>query len=269
MSGPAHKPQDGLSTLAAETIGVTLGGRAVLDGVTVALRPGEVTAVIGPNGAGKSTLLACLAGLRRPGRGLARLDGAPVLDRPARERARAVAYLEQIPEIAWAVDVRTLVGLGRTPFTGARGLSADDLAAVDAALARTGVTAFADRLVTTLSGGERSRVLLARALAGEPRWLLADEPLAGLDPGHAFDACDLFRAVAAAGAGVVLTLHDLPLAARVADRVLVLDGGRLVADGPPADALTPERLAAVYGVEAAVAPGPRGLRVELLGRRHA
>ena len=258
-----------MSTLAAEGLGVTLGGRAVLDGVTVALRPGEVTAVLGPNGAGKSTLLACLAGLRRPDRGLARLDGAPVLDRPARARARVVAYLEQTPEIAWAVDVRTLVGLGRIPFTGARGPGAEDRGAVDAAMARTGVTAFADRLVTTLSGGERARVLLARALAGEPRWLLADEPLAGLDPGHAFDACDLFRAVAAGGAGVVLTLHDLPLAARVADRVLVLADGRLVADGDPAEALTPERLVEVYGVEATVAPGPRGLLVELLGRRRA
>ena len=258
-----------MSGLAAEGLGVILGGRAVLDGVTAALRPGQVTVVLGPNGAGKSTLLTCLAGLRRPHRGLARLEGAPVLDRPARERARAVAYLEQTPEIAWAVDVRTLVGLGRTPFTGARGPGEDDRAAVEAALARTGVTAFADRLVTTLSGGERARVLLARALAGEPSWLLADEPLAGLDPGHAFDACDLFRAVAAAGAGVVLTLHDLPLAARVADRVLVLAGGRLVADGPPADALTPERLAAVYGVEATVAPGSRGLLVELLGRLRA
>ena len=258
-----------MSALSAKDLGVVLGGRPVLDGVTAELRAGEVTAVIGPNGAGKSTLLACLAGLRRPDRGLARLDGTPVLDIPARERARAVAFLEQTPEIAWAVDVRALVGLGRTPFVGARGLGGDDRAAVESAMARTGVLAFADRLVTSLSGGERARVLLARALAGEPRWLLADEPLAGLDPGHAFDACDLFRAVAAAGAGVVLTLHDLPLAARVADRVLVLADGRVAADGSPAEALTPERLREIYGVEATVASGPRGLFVELLGRRRA
>ncbi len=255
-----------MSALAAEAIGVTLGGRPVLDGVSAALRPGEVTAVLGPNGAGKSTLLACLAGLRRPDRGLARLDGRPVLERPARERARALAYLEQTPQIAWALDVRALVGLGRTPWTGARGPGVEDRAAVDAAMARTGVGGFADRPVDTLSGGERARVLLARALAGEPRWLLADEPLAGLDPGHAFDACDLFHTVATAGAGVVLTMHDLPLAARVADRVLLLHEGRLVADGAPAEALTAARLSEVYGVAADVTSGATGLRVELQGR---
>ena len=245
---------------------VRLGGRAVLDGVDLALAPGRVTAILGPNGAGKSTLLACLAGLLAPAVGEVRLGGRPLTSVPARERGRRIGLLEQTPQIAWAVDVRTLVGLGRIPWQGARGLSTEDDAEVAAAMARTGVDAFAERAVTTLSGGERARVLLARALAGRPEWLLADEPLTGLDPGHQFDACDLLRGVADAGAGVIVTLHDLSLAARFADRIVLLHAGRVVADGAPTDVLTPQRLADVYGVEARVDVQDGALDVRLLGR---
>jgi iron complex transport system ATP-binding protein len=255
--------------LVADTLGVAFGGRTVLDGISARFRPGEVTAIVGPNGAGKSTLLACLAGLRRPNSGRALLADRPLLAMPHRERARRIGFLPQTPEIAWAVDVETLVGLGRTPHSGARGLTQADHAAVGAALARTRMTAMARRDVTTLSGGERARALLARVLAGEPSWLLADEPLAGLDPGHQLDAVDLLRAFAAeTGQGVVMTLHDLGVALRLADRVVVLQGGRLIADAAPLEALTPAVLAQAYGVEAAIVPGSAGPLIELIGRRN-
>lgn len=256
-----------MSDLVAETLSVALGGKTVLEGVSTGFRRGEVTAIVGPNGAGKSTLLTCLAGLRRPDAGRVSLDDTPILDLAHRERARRIGFLPQIPEVAWAVDVETLVGLGRTPHTGARGLGEADHAAVRAALVRTDMTAMARRDVTTLSGGERARALLARVLAGEPSWLLADEPLAGLDPGHQLDTVDLLRAFAAeTGHGVVMTLHDLGVAVRLADRVLVLQGGGLIADGAPLEALTPAVLAQAYGVRAAIVPGSTGPLIELIGR---
>jgi iron complex transport system ATP-binding protein len=253
--------------LVSDGVAVALGGRAILDGISARFRRGEVTAVVGPNGAGKSTLLACLAGLRRPNSGHVALGNRAILTVPHRERARRIGFLPQTPEVAWAVDVETLVGLGRTPHSGARGLTEADHAAVQAALIRTRLTGLARRDVTTLSGGERARALLARVLAGEPSWLLADEPLAGLDPGHQLDTVDLLRAFAAEnGHGVIMTLHDLGVALRLADRVIVLQGGRLIADAAPLEALTPAILARAYGVEAAIVPGSAGPLIEMIGR---
>ncbi|MNX58872.1 Iron(3+)-hydroxamate import ATP-binding protein FhuC [compost metagenome] len=195
------------------------------------------------------------------------LAGRALRDLPSRERARRIAYLPQNAEIAWAVNGRTFVGLGRTPYVGAWGLTAQDRTAVDRAMAVTGVEGFAERVVSTLSGGERARVLIARALAGDPQWLLADEPLAGLDPGHVLDACDLFRRLADdEGRGVIVTLHDLDAALRVADRVIVLAEGRVLADAAPAEALSPEVLKAAYGVEARTLDGVRGPVLEMVGR---
>ena len=259
-----------MNDLVAETLSVALGGRPVLDGVSARFRPGEVTAVVGPNGAGKSTLLTCLAGLRHPDSGRVSLDGAPILGLPPRQRARRLGFLPQTPEVAWPVDVETLVGLGRSPHSGARGLSDADHAAVQAALVRTRMTGLAHRDVTTLSGGERARALLARVLAGEPSWLLADEPLAGLDPGHQLDTVHLLRDFASeAGNGVVMTVHDLGVALRLADRVVVLQGGGLIADAAPLDALTPAILARAYDVEAAIVAGSTGPLIELIGRTGA
>ncbi|SJM68864.1 ABC transporter ATP-binding protein [Brevundimonas diminuta 3F5N] len=256
-----------MSILSAENLSVRLGDKAVLNGVGAAFAPGLVTAIVGPNGAGKSTLLDCLAALRAPDAGRVTLDGRPLHDLAPRARARRIAYLPQNAEIAWAVEGRTFVGLGRTPYVGAWGLRADDRAAVARAMAVTGVEAFADRVVSTLSGGERARVMIARALAGEPQWLLADEPLAGLDPGHVLDACDLFRRLAdEEGRGVVLTLHDLDAALRVADRVIVLAEGRVLADAAPAEALSPAVLKAAYGVEARTLDGVRGPVLEMVSR---
>jgi iron complex transport system ATP-binding protein len=256
-----------VSGLSAHGLRLSLGGKPVLDGVDAAFRPGQVTAVLGPNGAGKSTLLACLAGLRRPDAGEVRLDDELVAALSPRARARRIGFLPQIAEVAWAVEARILVGLGRTPFIGSRGLSDEDAAAVAEAMRAAGVEGLGERLVTTLSGGERARVLIARALAGRPQWLLADEPLTGLDPGHQLDAAELFRTLAhGGGCGVVVTLHDLSLAARLADRIVVMAQGRILADGPPEQALAPEVLSRAYGVEARLTAGTAGPLVEVIGR---
>ncbi len=255
-----------ISTLTCLALGVSLGGRPVLHGIDLSVQSGTVTAVLGPNGAGKSTLLNCLAGLMRPSSGAVRLDDSPLSVMPARARARRIAVLPQTPEIAWPVEARALVGLGRTPFVGARGLSAEDEAAVDRALAAAGAADLAHRRVDTLSGGERARVLIARALAGEPDWLLADEPMTGLDPAHQLDAVSLFRAMAEGGVGVIVTLHDLSLALRIADRIVVLADGAVIGDGPAATVLTPELIASAYGIRAEVRSGLGGPVIEVLGR---
>ncbi len=256
-----------MTGLTASGVRVKLGATQVLEGVDLALRSGEVTVIVGPNGAGKSTLLSVLAGLRRPDAGRVELGEAAVLDMPSQGRAQQIGFLPQLSDIAWAVDVQTLVGLGRIPFIGLGGQSAADRDAVARALAAASLQDFTDRIVNTLSGGERGRVLIARALAGEPAWLLADEPMTGLDLAHQLDVAQLFQDLARVqGRGVVVTLHDLTLAARIADRVVVLSNGAVVADGPPAAALTPSIFEAVYGVTARLRSGETGMVVEVVGR---
>ena len=253
-------------SLVAENVVVRLGGASVLDNASANFARGEVCAIVGPNGVGKSTLLSCLAGLRRPNAGAVTVEGQRVETLPHRERARKIGFLPQVPEIAWAVDVETLVGLGRTPFIGARGLGAEDRTAAAQAMAATGVTELSDRIVETLSGGERARVLIARVLAGQPDWILADEPLAGLDPRHALDTVDLLRRLAhEEGRGVVLTLHDLSLALRMADKILVLADGKVLAHGQPLDVLTGEILAHAYRVESRLIEGAGGPLLEIVG----
>jgi iron complex transport system ATP-binding protein len=223
-----------MSVLALDRVAARLGGRLVLRDVSAAFRPGEITAIVGPNGAGKSTLLSILAGLRRPSSGRATLDGRAIADLPDRERARRIGYLPQIAEVAWPLEVRSLVALGLTPYLGLRGAESSHRAAVETVMQTVGVADLAARRVDTLSGGERGRVLLARAMVGEPGWLLADEPLAGLDPAHVLEVCDVFRRLASGTRGAILTLHDLTAAWRLADRVVVVADGCIVADGPPA-----------------------------------
>jgi iron complex transport system ATP-binding protein len=238
--------------IAAEAL--TVAGR--LDAVTAAFEPGSITAICGPNGAGKSTLLQALAGLIEPDRGGVSLDGAPLPQ--GRERARRIGYLPQAGEIAWDLSVAGLAALGRLPH-GDRGE-----ASVAAALAAVDLQRFATRPVSTLSGGERARALLARVLAGEPRWILADEPLAALDLAHQLALLAHLRAAADAGAGVVLVLHDLALAMNHADRVVVLERGGVAADGVPDEALAEAVIARVWGVRARWLgePGARALVAE-------
>ena len=236
-----------------ETCNLSIADR--LNSVTTALQPGTITAICGPNGAGKSTLLSALAGLLAADEGEVLLDGAPLSPMPPRERARAIGYLPQSGEVAWDVSVANLVALGRLPHGDAGKF------AVASALAATAMSDFAARPMSTLSGGEKARALLARVLAGEPRWILADEPLAALDLAHQFGLLKVLRAQADSGVGVVLVVHDLALAMNHADRVLVLDDGRLKADSAPEEALSLDIINDVWGVKARWLgePGQRAL----------
>lgn len=221
---------------------LTLGDR--LRSVSCSFQPGKITAICGPNGAGKSTLLQAMAGLLDPDAGHIELDIGRLSNLSPKERAKRIGYLPQSAEVAWDVPVRTIVQLGRMPH-------GDQLAEpVDSALATLDLASLADRRAQSLSGGETARVLLARVLAGEPDWILADEPLAALDLGHQLDLLRHLRRAADAGAGVVLVLHDLAHAMNHADRVIVLDRGALVADAPPESALDDVTILDVWGVAA-------------------
>ncbi|HEX8387170.1 MAG TPA: ABC transporter ATP-binding protein [Rubricoccaceae bacterium] len=249
----------------ARDLGVRLGARDALVGVTVAVAAGEAVALVGPNGAGKTTLLRALAGLL-PHSGTLDLHGRPVRAWDARARAREVALVRQQTALAVDFTVAEVVALGRAPHVGwTDRLGPADRAAVDAALAATDLTAFAGRSVRRLSGGEQQRVLLAQALAQDTPALLLDEPTAHLDVRHQLDLLARVRALADAGRTVVAALHDLDRAAAFAGRLLVLDAGRLVADGPPGTVLTPALLADVFGVHAAPERTADGLRIRYFG----
>ena len=241
-------------TLHAEGIVVRLGGRRVLHAVSLSVRPGEIVAVIGANGAGKSTLLKVMAGLIAPAEGSVALGPRPLAGLDARALGREIAYLPQERAVHWPLTVRRLVALGRLPYRPrVAAPSADDRDAVDGAMAAMDVAAFADRSVTELSGGERARVLLARALAQRPRFLVADEPTTGLDPAHGLTLFAQFMRMAAEGRAVIVALHDLSLAARYCHRALLLKDGAALATGTAREVLTPERIAQAYGVRATVA----------------
>ena len=247
--------------LIAKDLAVVLAGRRVLADVIVTLQPGRVTAILGPNGAGKSTLLKALAGLVAPASGGVTLGDRSIAALPDRECAARIGYLPQAAAVHWNVTAREVVALGRVPHRAPfAGPSAQDHACIAAALAATETAALADRPVAELSGGERARVLLARVLAGEPDWLLADEPLASLDPAHQLDVLARLRAVADAGSGVVLVLHDLHLAARIADDAVLMRGGRIVAAGPADAVLTAPLIAEAYGVDVEIGVTPGGQR---------
>ncbi len=238
--------------LAVRGLRVPLGGRTVVDGVDLAVGEGEMVGLIGPNGAGKTTLLRAAAGLLAPSAGEIAVAGRPIGRHPRRALARLLAYLPQGGDCHWPVTAARVVALGRLPHLGPwrRPSPADD-AAIRRALAAADVGHLAGRRVDALSAGERTRVMLARALATEPRLLLADEPVAALDPYHQLHVMELLRRRAAAGAGVLVVLHDLALAARFCDRLVLMRAGRRLAEGPPETVLTAARLAEAYAVEAA------------------
>jgi iron complex transport system ATP-binding protein len=228
---------------------VMLGERRVLDSVSADLG-GGVIGLIGPNGAGHSTLVRAIAGLI-PSDGAILIDGTPVGTLPLRERARAIAYLPQGQSVHWPLTVARLVALGRLPHLAPFARPGDaDARAIERAIERTDLGALRDRPIDELSGGERARVLLARALAVEAPLLLADEPLAALDPAHQIEVMALLRDEAQRGATVIAVLHDLTVAARWCDRLLLLHRGRLAADGDPRAVLTAETIRSVYGVSA-------------------
>ncbi|MFF7020722.1 heme ABC transporter ATP-binding protein [Streptomyces klenkii] len=247
-----------LGTVLAEarSLSVRLGGRTVLDGVGLGVAAGEVLALVGPNGAGKSTLLAALAHDLPAASGEVLIDGGPAASWSAAELALRRAVLPQSAELSFPFPVEEVVRMGRAPWAGTAAEGEDD-EAVREAMAAAEVTGFASRPFAALSGGERARVALARVLAQRTPLLLLDEPTAALDLRHQELVLRICRERAADGAAVVVVLHDLGLAAAYADRVAVLHGGRVAAEGPPARVLEAELLTRVYLQPVEVIDHPR------------
>ncbi|MGD9526463.1 MAG: ABC transporter ATP-binding protein [Dehalococcoidia bacterium] len=248
--------------LAARGLTCAAGRQPVLHEVDLDVRRGEVLGVVGPNGSGKSTLLRVLAGIRRPLAGTVHVGGTDLHTLPARARARRLALVGQEEELPADLRAGELVALGRLPHRPPwAGGDAAERVAVEAALAAVDLQGIADRPVERLSGGERRRVLLARGLAQDAELLMLDEPTNHLDVRHQLGLLDLVRRL---GRTVVLTLHDLHLAARSCDRVVVLHDGRAVATGPPHEVLTRERVRAVFGVDVVTVTHPVTGRPHLL-----
>ena len=239
------------AVITAQGLNVTLAGRLVLSDISLALSTGHLVALVGPNGAGKTTLLRALAGLVTS-EGQIHVLGEPLSSLNLGERARRFAYLPQGHLVHWPLPARDIVALGRYPHgaTDPARLSAKDADAVLRAMQAADVVQFIDRRVTELSGGERSRVALARVLAVEAPVILADEPTSSLDPRHQLDVMQTLRAAADKGALVIVVTHDLGLAARFSDTILVLSEGRLVAQGRPEDALSEQVMGDVFRVSA-------------------
>ncbi len=238
-----------MSTLRAQAIKVRRGQRLVVDGVDVSVAAGELVGLIGPNGAGKTTLLRAMAWLTELEAGSVTLDDIVIGSITPLERARKIAYVEQSGAAAWPVSVADLVGLGRLPHRNIlQGEGADDREAVLDSLRATDCAALAERSIDTLSSGERSRVLLARALAGRPTILLLDEPVAALDPAQQLGIMALLGDLAVAGIGIVAVLHDLPLASRFCHRLVLLKYGRVLAQGEPQAVLQDRFLAEAFAV---------------------
>lgn len=246
------------SQLAAHRLQLRYGSRIVVDSLDLTLPGGAVTAIVGPNACGKSTLLRGLTRLLDPSEGIVTLDGTDIHRMPTRALARRLGLLPQSPVTPDAITVEALVRLGRHPHQGLLSpWSAADQAAVEEALARTGTAELRDQPVDRLSGGQRQSAWIALALAQQTELLLLDEPTTFLDLRHQLDVLDLVAALhAETGRTVVMVLHDLGQAARYADHLVVLDGGRLAAAGPPSEVLTADLVASVFKVPCQVVPDP-------------
>ena len=242
-----------MTLLHLRDLSVSLRNRPVFRDVSLSVEPGQVVGLIGPNGAGKTTLMRAALGLI-PAQG----NSSLAVMKP-RERARHAAWMPQNHEIAWPVTVEVLVTLGRIPHLGAgQAVGAADRAAVDRALAQMGLEALRHRTATRLSGGEQTRALIARTLAQETPLVLADEPIAGLDPAHQIATMQCFQDIAAQGKSVMVSIHDLGLAVRHCSRLILLAGGRVQADGTPEQVLTPDNLRDHFGISAHFAQTPEG-----------
>ncbi len=250
---PADNPAPQSPLLRVADLRVELGRTLAVDGVSFSVNPGEMVGIIGPNGSGKTTTLRAVSGLIEPESGSVELSGVQLDKFDARAKAKKIAYLPQSSGHGMSFTAMEIALMGRYPHLGRFQVEGenDRKVALDA-LKRTGVEEFADRQLGDMSGGERQRVLIARSLAQEPELLLLDEPTASLDLKHQIELMALVHAEAAAGMGTVVVLHDVSLAARHCDRLVLLDRGKLIADGTPAEVLTADNLARVFEVEATI-----------------
>ena len=255
-----------MSDLELKDVEVILGGRRILRGLNARFQAGRLTAVIGPNGAGKSTLLSVAAGLLKPDQGAVTLGGYPLAGIGRQALARRRAYLPQNPRVDWPISVERVIALGLTPSLPVfGGMTADLRERVDRALAVHDLRELRDRAADTLSGGELSRAMLARATVGDPEILIVDEPTAGLDPRHAIEAVRALRRHADAGKTVVMAIHDLDLAARVADQMLAVRDGEVLAAGARDAVLNETILARLFDTPTRVSQDGDGLTIRFQG----
>jgi len=239
-----------MNALKIEGLGIRLGGKQILSGVSFTMPRGKVVGLIGPNGAGKSTAIKCILGLIPCTDGTVDVGDTNVAEMPPRVRAKTLAYVPQGAPVHWPLTAERTVALGRVPhLTPWQTLGAVDEMAIKEAMQKTDCWIFRDRLVTTLSGGERARVLLARTLAVGADFILADEPIAALDPMHQLQVMDILKAEAASGTGVLVVMHDLGLAMRTCDQLILLHDTNVLATGAPSEVLTDQNLKIAFGVE--------------------
>jgi len=256
-----------MSLLECAAIGYRIDGIGILDGIDLQLHAGEMVGLIGPNGAGKSSLLRLLAGVETPTAGTIRFAGKPLASWAARERAQRIGYLAQDAAAHWPLSVEQIVELGRLPYQKWwLQLTADDRERVERALRLTETLAYRNRVVTTLSGGEQTLVMLARIFAAEPELIFADEPVAALDPYHQLHVMEVLRSHAAGERAAIVVLHDLGLAARFCDRLYLLRHGHLHCSGAVGEVLTRDNIAEVYGVDSRIVSGEGGLSITSLSR---
>jgi iron complex transport system ATP-binding protein len=240
-----------MKLLEAKDISIQFGDRVILNNINFNMMQGEFIGLIGPNGCGKTSLLRTLAGLLPANANKVAILGQCLSDWQRQHLAQKLAYLPQGNESYWSVTVETLVMLGRLPHQNAwTGASAHDREVVQQALVACDVSQFATRTVDTLSGGERARVFLARALAVEPALLLADEPIAGLDPGHQLEVMEKFRSLSASGMGIITVIHDLTLAMRYCDKLVMLGDGKIISQGKPEQVLSAKNVAQCFHITA-------------------
>ena len=242
-----------MTKLIVQNLRVRKDDKVLVNDISFELAPGELSVMLGPNGAGKTQALHHAIGLEAPESGLVTLDGEDTRYLDAMSRARALTYLPQTRPLAWPLIVRDLVALGRFSHGMHLGKpSRNDTRAIEDAMEACAITHLAGRKANTLSGGELARVHCARAFAGQTRLLIADEPVAALDPHHQFAIMDLFKAYVANGGGALVVLHNIALAAKYADRLIWMKEGEIIASGTPEDTLTANRLLEVYAVKAIV-----------------